>query len=99
MTLNDNNWQKILTKFDSFELELLKDINNNFVNDFFKTIRQYFENHSCEKWQIEEARKRTLRIMAILEELKKDLQLQSSKLLSQKSQFNSYLKSSRILNK
>jgi N-glycosylase/DNA lyase len=99
MTVNKNNWEKIISKFDSFELELSKDINNNSLNDFFKSIREYFENNSFKKWQIEEAKKRTLKIMTILEELKKDLQLRSSELLSKKSQFDSYLKSSSILEK
>ncbi len=100
MTIIDKeNWEKIISKFDMFELELSKDIKDDSINEFFKSIRETFENNNFEKWHIEEAKKRTLKIMAILEKLKKDLQQQSAELLNKKGQFDSYLKNSSILKK
>jgi len=85
-------WDEIIEKFDNFECKLTKDINDSSLESFFRLLQEDFTNNKFEKVQIEEAKKRTEKIIIILDKLKADLQQKTIDLMEHSTKLVKYIK-------
>jgi hypothetical protein len=90
-------WEDIVTKLDLFEHTMEKNIHDKFLEDFFISLKDDFDNNKFEMWQIEEAHRRTSEIIKKLGELKAQLQERSVTLLENSVKLKNYIASSNIL--
>jgi len=87
---NNEQWQKILQSFDLFEQKLESNPQDEYLDTFFSNLDKELKSCHFEKWQWEEARSRTKKIIDKLGKMKESIQQESIDLVKSRAQFDAY---------
>lgn len=87
---NNEQWQKILQSFDLFEQKLESNPEDEYLDTFFDNLDKELQSSNLEKWQWEEARDRTKRVIDKLAKMKESIQQESIELIKSRAQFDAY---------